>query len=324
MMVTTYSDWGYVNQNEDWFVHDKNGNRIIPSSYPNNRLMNPNSGWSDYFACLLTSSQSPLVGEGGLILSMPEGFRTLDNTYRRETDFVNEVHFDSQMYSGALWEVRNRMQRRNKAEIWDDIIHFARYLYPQTFEESLLALLLEDDMQYGDGDLGNGTPHAQTIYTPFGNHGIGGLQYLAPSIVIDDSGGNANGKLDPGETARLSLSLTNGWADATRVSAKLSTSDPFVKLQKVIADFPNVEHGGVTSNAGDPYIISFDPHGPKSHTINFTLDISAKGPYDYSRTSLLTYPVAVGQLAYDDGQADENHPPAHLDCRVRPNSRARE
>jgi len=46
----TYSDWSYVTQFEDWFVHDKNGNRIEHTGYPGSYLMNPNSGWSDYLA----------------------------------------------------------------------------------------------------------------------------------------------------------------------------------------------------------------------------------------------------------------------------------
>ena len=50
IMSSTYTDWNQVTQHEDWFVHDINGNRIQPSGYPTNYLMNPNSGWSDYFS----------------------------------------------------------------------------------------------------------------------------------------------------------------------------------------------------------------------------------------------------------------------------------
>ena len=50
LMDITYSDWNYVNQYEDWFIHDIYGNRIIPSNYPNARLMNISSGWGNYYA----------------------------------------------------------------------------------------------------------------------------------------------------------------------------------------------------------------------------------------------------------------------------------
>jgi Zn-dependent metalloprotease len=264
-----------------------------------------NEAWSDYFGCVLSASQSPLVGDGGLVLGEPNGFRTLENTYRRETDWISEVHDDSQMLSSSLWDVRQAIENQIGAEAWDEIVHFARYAHPQTFEEGLLAVLVEDDTRYGDNNLSNGTPHGEAIYMAFGNHGIGGLQYLSPSIVIDDARGNANGKIEPGEMANLSLTLTNGWANATNVSARISTADPSVTIIKEWANFPPVNHGALVNNAADPFIILLDPACPETHTINFTLNIAADGPYNYSRTCLFTYAVAVNQLAYDDGQPDE-------------------
>ncbi|VVB62044.1 Hypothetical glycosyl hydrolase family 15 [uncultured archaeon] len=50
IMSKTYPDWNEVTQHEDWFVHDSNGNRVQPSGYSSNYLMNPSSGWSSYFA----------------------------------------------------------------------------------------------------------------------------------------------------------------------------------------------------------------------------------------------------------------------------------
>jgi hypothetical protein len=259
-----------------------------------------NEGWSDYFGCILSPSQDPLVGDGGLLLDNPEGFRTLDNIYRRETDWYNEVHADSQIFSGGLWEARGMME----GTILDELVHFARYAHPQTFEEYVLAILVEDDTRYGDSDLGNGTPHGQTIYTGFGNHGIGGLQYLPPSTVIDDGSGNSNGKLDPNETVNLSVTLTNGWANATDVQATLSTTDSFVTIVKGVAGFGDPNHGDLVDNAIDPFVIMLDPCCPQTHTVNFTLHVTANGPYGYSRECLFTYAIAVGQLAYDDGQVD--------------------
>jgi hypothetical protein len=45
-----FDDWNYVTQHEDWFLHDINGNRVQPLNYPTNYMMNPNSGWSNYYA----------------------------------------------------------------------------------------------------------------------------------------------------------------------------------------------------------------------------------------------------------------------------------
>ncbi|UCD30171.1 MAG: M36 family metallopeptidase, partial [Planctomycetota bacterium] len=186
-----------------------------------------NEGWSDYFGCLLSPSQSPLVGEGGALLDSPEGFRSLANTNRRETDWYDQVHADSQMFSGALWEVRQAVENVIGMAAWDEMVHFARYAHAQTFEEYLLAILIEDDIRYGDRNLTNGTPHGEIIYTAFGDHGIGGIQCLASSVVFDDTyhiGRRPNGKMDPGETGNLSLSLINGWANATNVRATLTSA----------------------------------------------------------------------------------------------------
>jgi hypothetical protein len=263
-----------------------------------------NEGWSDYFGCGLTPSQRPFVGDGGLVNARPAGFRTLDNNYRREIDFVNEVHFDSQMFTAALWEIRQLIAPEIGGDALDQMVHFARYAYPHTFEQYLTALLVEDDTRYGDAHLANGTPHAEVIYSAFGKHGIGGLRYSAPGITIDDDASNANGVLDPGETVNLAFSLNNGWANATNVSATLATTDPFVRIKKASAHFPDADHGNYTENDADPFVISLHPACPKTHTIQLTLDITADGPYSYSRTCLLTYPVAMGQIAYDDGLVD--------------------
>ena len=50
MESKTYSDWSTVNSHEDYFVHSLTGGRIERNVYPGQYLMNPNSGWSNYFA----------------------------------------------------------------------------------------------------------------------------------------------------------------------------------------------------------------------------------------------------------------------------------
>lgn|GEM_PF-6643151 len=259
-----------------------------------------NEGWSDYFGCLLTPSRNHFMGDGGLVIEEPEGLRTIVNSYRRETDWVNEVHFDSQVFSASLWQARDTID----PAIMDELVHFTRYAHTTTFEDYLTALLLEDDTRYGDNDLSNGTPHGEAIFRGFGDHGMGGLQYLAPSIVITGDTINHDGHLDPGETASLSLTLTNGWADASHIRGTLSTSDPYVGFVKYKAKFPSVLYGETITNAHDPFVIFVSPACPETHTIRLTLTITAHGPYSYSRECLLYYNVATRQLAYDDGEPE--------------------
>lgn len=263
--------------------------------------------WSDYFGCLLSNSQSPLVGDGGVLLPYADGFRSLSNTYRRDIDWYDEVHEDSQMFSACLWEIRQALENEIGAATWDEMVHFTQYAHPQTFDEYLLAILVEDDIRYGDRNLTNGTPHGRIIYTAFGNHGIGGLRCVAKSVEFEEIhsvGRQPNAKMDPGEIGNLTLSLINGWSNATNIRATLKCNDDFATVEKDEAVFPDSYHGEAVDNSADPFLISLDDSCPQTHTINFTLEVTADGPYSYSRTCLFTYAVAVNQIAYDDGQVD--------------------
>jgi len=259
-----------------------------------------NEGFSDYFGCALSLSQTGKVGDGGLIVGSPDGFRSLTNTYRRETDFTNEVHADSQMFSGSLWEARQVLG----SSMMDEMVHFAPYAHPTTFEDYITALLIEDDTRYGDNNLANGTPHGQAIFDGFGHHGLGGLRYQAGSLAVSDATGNNNGRLDPSETVDLTVSLFNGWSDATGIAATLGTTDPYVTVVKSSASFPDAVLGATVVNAADPFRVMLSSDCPWTHTITFTLNITASGAYGYSRTCILRYPVAVGQLRIDDGEMD--------------------
>ncbi len=53
----------------------------------------------------------------------------------------------------------------------------------------------------------------------------GGVLLLSDVTVDDAATGNGNGKLDPGETAQLQVTLHNVWTDETAVTASLSTTD---------------------------------------------------------------------------------------------------
>jgi hypothetical protein len=131
-----------------------------------------------------------------------------------------------------------------------------------------------------------------------------GLEYLSGSVVIEDSGTNSNGKLEPGETVNLSVSLINEWADATNVQATLSCGDSLASIAKATASFGDVGYGDVTDNSADAFVVSLDSSCPGTYTLEFTLEVTAEGPYSYAQTSFFRYAVMVDQEGYDDGEAD--------------------
>ena len=273
------------------------GSIYIPDYYTYRSIL---EGLSDYYGCTMSISQSPKVEDGGVQPYNPNGIRNLDNHYRMDADWSNDYYISSQIFSGALWDLRNAVG----ADITDKLVHFARYARPGSYDDYLTAMLVEDDKRYGDSNIANGTPHGQAIFKAFGDHGIGGLYMVPASAMIDDENGNKNGKLDPGETVRLSVTLTNKWYNATNVQATLVSNDPYVTITKSQAAFPSTTISVLTNNSSDPYIITVSPDCPETHTINFNLQITADGNYSYSRSSLFCKTVAVQQIAYDDGDYD--------------------
>jgi hypothetical protein len=133
---------------------------------------------SDYFAATL--NDEPSIGEH-LFRATPAPLRNLDNTlYWPDDRHPNdEPHANGEVLGGALWDVRKVVG----AEPADAVIHFARELYPRTFEEYLEAMLLQDDLLHGDAWMANGSPHREAILTAFGLHGIGPLAQRAIGIV---------------------------------------------------------------------------------------------------------------------------------------------
>lgn len=60
---------------------------------------------------------------------------------------------------------------------------------------------------------------------------------------ITEQTGNQNGKLDPGETAQVTLNLQNLGADLTNIKGTLSTTDPQITVLAAESEFTDLENG---------------------------------------------------------------------------------
>lgn len=126
-------------------------------------------GLSDYFACTLTNESR--IGErlrGGA-----DALRDLDHEllWPEDRDPGDEPHVNGLILAGALWHTREIVG----ADVADPIIHFARDIFPDDYDAYLDAILLQDDLIFGDGIPGNGSPHRDAILAAFARHGMGPL-----------------------------------------------------------------------------------------------------------------------------------------------------
>jgi hypothetical protein len=122
-----------------------------------------------------------------------------------------------------------------------------------------------------------------------------GLYFLPDNYTLDDTGGNNNGQLDPGETIDLTLFLKNisPIYNATGVEVLLTTCDSYTELQSRQASLGNMSAREIKDNGSNPFILSVDSLTPQGHQIDFTLTISAIGD---SFSVEEPFSIIVGQL----------------------------
>ncbi len=109
-----------------------------------------------------------------------------------------------------------------------------------------------------------------------GNVSVGDvLQLNIDSIEVNDTNGNGDGNIDPGETINLKISITNNsTVDATGVSATLTSDSDKVSFQS-----NNVYYGdvGAGEKVTPPSVFKFDldPSAEQGSDLHFTMTITA-------------------------------------------------
>jgi hypothetical protein len=106
-------------------------------------------------------------------------------------------------------------------------------------------------------------------------------------------GGDGNGRLDPGETVDLVLTLRNLGvaAAATNVTVTLASDDPYVALGSPSSDVGTIGAFAQGDNAGDPFSLTADASTPGGHAVDLLVTSSADGGVSTTET----VSVVVGQ-----------------------------
>jgi aminopeptidase YwaD len=122
------------------------------------------------------------------------------------------------------------------------------------------------------------------------------------SLSYEETVGDGNTAIDPGETIALSISLENsGLRLASGISAVLESENPEVIVIDDQAVFADADMGMTTSNSGDPFEFSLE-EGSDSQVLQFTLHVTEGGGYHRKD---LSFRLLSGQgkvlLVTDDG-----------------------
>jgi len=100
---------------------------------------------------------------------------------------------------------------------------------------------------------------------------------LLSGFDVYEQTGNGDGRVDPGETGRISVTLENLYPffGATQVAGRLSTAEPLIQITDSLAAFPDIPSGGTANNDADPFEFSVDPVF-LPHNVTFTLNVTAE------------------------------------------------
>jgi subtilisin-like proprotein convertase family protein len=136
---------------------------------------------------------------------------------------------------------------------------------------------------FADRGLGYGAvaPLAKAGLIGLGNVGTGPSSELpgleVAGITIDDSLGNNNGAIDPGEPFRLTVQLRNAWRgtafNVPGATATLSSTTPGITIFDGASTYPAIAAGGTAQ--GDTFLLRAGPGLACGQSIALTLQITS-------------------------------------------------
>ena len=221
-----------------------------------------------------------------------------------------EVHNSGELWASSLWEVRSRIIADPAGANGDvptgnnttlEIVTDGMKLTPidPTFTDARDALFAADCTAnacaneasiwggFADRGLGYGAQTPYNIAFGYTASHLGvkesfSVPYLdvvnaATDVAVNDSSGNSNGAIDPGEPILLTVTLTNPWRAAgkavTGATATLSTTTPGVTIHDATAAYGAIAPQGTA--AGDTFLITVDTTVLCGSSIDFTLSVTS-------------------------------------------------
>jgi hypothetical protein len=109
---------------------------------------------------------------------------------------------------------------------------------------------------------------------PLGSRGL-----AATTIVVDDAlTGDGDGRLDPGETARLRVTARATGEAVTGITAQIATTDPYLSIADSQATYPDLAAGAEAPPSDDGFGVSADPATPVDQRAEILVFFQAAEP----------------------------------------------
>ncbi len=212
---------------------------------------------------------------------------------------AGEVHNVGELWALSLWEVRSRIIAANGGsvptgnQIMLQLVTDALKLTPNnpTYPDARDALIDADcatnscanEQSIWDGFADRGLGYGARASTAYGFAPVASHQgivesFTAPgldtqSIAVDDSLGNNNGAIDPGEPIRITVTLTNPWRNTSKnvasATATLTTSTAGVTITDGSSTYGAIPAQG--SAAGDVFQFNVPLAAACGQSLHFTI-----------------------------------------------------
>ncbi len=169
-------------------------------------------------------------------------------------------------------------------------------------------------MGYDECGIESGSPYGEPMW-------VEAAQAEFPNLIVgetlfEESLGDGDGVLNPGETANLFVALQNAPLGATAIgiTAQILCDDPRVTILDNAATYPDAAGSSTVSNTGDPFslaVASGCALGPVELTLYIYANESAPLPYYVERE--VSIEVSLFQAGFPLGSSETDASPAICD-----------
>jgi hypothetical protein len=107
------------------------------------------------------------------------------------------------------------------------------------------------------------------------------VSILYRGMEIDDSSGNGNGRMDPGEVVESYITITNrGGMVARNVTGLLECNDLYVSVTQGFCSYDSLITGESAVNTQEPFSISADPNTPEGYHVSLNFIVTTDTSID--------------------------------------------